>query len=146
MNNRQRELLRILLLHEEGAVQIKDLSDELDCSEKTVRNDLDRMEEFLQDSRASLLRKPGIGISIEIDEAERTKILRSLFSNEQKTAEERLFEMAFQLLTSTKAITLQYWADRYYVPKPTIKKISIQSPIGFSVLTLRLYQSSGSAA
>lgn len=103
-------------------MQIKELSDELDCSEKTVRNDLDRMEGFLQDTRASLLRKPGIGISIEIDEAERTKILRSLFSNEQKTAEERLFEIAFQLLTSPKAITLQYWADRYYVPKTTIKK------------------------
>lgn len=122
MNTRQKELLRILLLHEEGAIQIKDLSEELDCSEKTVRNDLDRLEGFLQNSRANLLRKPGIGISIDIDEAERTEILRSLFSNEQKTAEERLFEMAFQLLTSTKAITLQYWAERYYVPKTAIKK------------------------
>ncbi|MCM3090743.1 MULTISPECIES: BglG family transcription antiterminator [unclassified Cytobacillus] len=122
MNNRQRELLKILLLHEEGALQIKDLAEDLDCSEKTVRNDLDRLEEFLEESRVSLRRKPGIGISIEIDESERKEMLRSLFSNEQKTAEERLFEMAFQLLASTKAITLQYWADRYYVPKTTIKK------------------------
>jgi activator of the mannose operon, transcriptional antiterminator len=123
MNSRQKELLRMLLVHKGRALQIKDLSVELDCAEKTVRNDLDRLEEFLIDYvSASLSRKPGIGILIEISDEERQNILHTLHTNEPKTMEERLFEMAFQLLTSQKAITLQYWADRYYVPKATIKK------------------------
>ncbi|WP_170006046.1 BglG family transcription antiterminator [Bacillus fonticola] len=123
MNNRQKELLRMLLVHEEGALQIKDLSEELDCAEKTVRNDLDRLAEFLLDyESASLVRKPGIGISVEISDEERQDILHNLHTNEPKTIEERLFEMAFQLLTSQKPITLQYWADRYYAPKASIKK------------------------
>nr|WP_263324572.1 BglG family transcription antiterminator [Neobacillus sp. Marseille-Q6967] len=123
MNNRQKELLRRLLVHEEGALQIKDLSEELDCAEKTVRNDLDRLEEFLQDyPGAILIRKPGFGISINISDETRADIFRTLLSSEPKTTEERLIEMAFQLLTSDKAITLQSWADRYYVQKAAIKK------------------------
>jgi activator of the mannose operon, transcriptional antiterminator len=123
MNSRQKELLRLLLLHKEDDLQIKDLAAELCCAEKTVRNDLDRLEEFLRDyESAHLYRKPGIGIGIEIDEHDRSEIMRSLLVNESKTLEERLFEMAFQLLTSHKPFTLQYWADRYYVPKPTIKR------------------------
>ncbi len=123
MNNRQKELLRILLVHEEGALNIKDLSERLDCSEKTVRNDLDRLEEFLLDySSASLIRKPGFGIGIEIAEVDRSNLLQDLLTNEPKTNEERLCEIAYQLLTSNKAITLQYLADRYYVPRAAIKK------------------------
>ncbi|PGV53403.1 BglG family transcription antiterminator [Bacillus sp. AFS037270] len=123
MNNRQKELLRILLVHKDEVWHIKDLSERLDCAEKTVRNDLDRLEEFLLDyPSARLIRKPGFGISIESDEGVRSTILRSLLSTEPKTNEERLFEIAFQLLSSSHAITLQYFADRYYVPKAAIKK------------------------
>ncbi len=123
MNNRQQELLRILLVQEEGVLQIKDLSEKLDCAEKTVRNDLDKIEEFLLDyDSGRLIRKPGLGISIQIDKGERSKILQSLFSNEPKTNEERLIEVAYQLLTSNKPITLQHLSHRYYVPKATIKK------------------------
>ncbi|PLR95937.1 BglG family transcription antiterminator [Bacillus sp. T33-2] len=123
MNNRQKELLRLLLVKEEGAFQIRELSEELDCAEKTVRNDLDRLEELLKDyPGAVLIRKPGFGISLQIAQDERLEILRNLFSNEPKTMEERLFEMAFQLLTGDKAFTLQYWSDRYYVSKAAIKK------------------------
>lgn len=123
MNNRQKELLRRLLIQEEGALHIKDLASELDCAEKTIRNDLDRLEEFLLEfPNTGLIRKPGLGISIAIDDDNRKDILHRLLSNEPKTMEERLFEMAFQLLTNNKPTTLQYWADRYYVPKAAVKK------------------------
>jgi len=123
MNSRQKELLRLLLLHEEGAMHIKDFAWDLKCSEKTIRNDLDRLEEFLRNyESARIFRKPGIGIGIEIDEHERLEIMRGLLVNEPKTLEERLFEMAFQLLTGHNPFTLQYWAERYYVPKASIKK------------------------
>ncbi|MFB4474628.1 transcription antiterminator [Oceanobacillus caeni] len=123
MNNRQKELLRLLLLQEGEALQIKDLATKLDCAEKTVRNDLDRLETFLEDyPSARLNRKPGIGIIINIAENDRAEIFRGLLSTEPKTGEERLFEMAFQLLTSQKPLTLKSWADRYYVSNAAIKK------------------------
>ncbi|WP_078378742.1 BglG family transcription antiterminator [Sutcliffiella halmapala] len=123
MNSRQKELLRILLLHENGALQIKDLSERLDCAEKTVRNDLDRLEETLDHYPSAVLsRKPGIGINIQIDEEDREAIFQTLLSSETKTTEERLIEIAFHLLTSYKPITLQDFADRYYVQKIAIKK------------------------
>ncbi|WP_256988811.1 BglG family transcription antiterminator [Bacillus sp. EB106-08-02-XG196] len=123
MNNRQKELLKILLLHDEGVLQSKGLAEQLDCSEKTVRNDLGVLEDFLVDYPSAMItRKPGFGISIEMDEEERSEILRSLFADEPKTNEERLIEIAFQLLTGDKAITLQHWADCYYITKTAIKK------------------------
>jgi activator of the mannose operon (transcriptional antiterminator) len=123
MNHRQKELLIILLVNKEGALHIKDLSEKLDCAEKTVRNDLDRLEEFLLDyPNANLTRKPGFGIMIDINEEDCSDILSSLFSNEPKTNEERLFEITYQLLTSNKAMILQHLADRYYVSKAAIKK------------------------
>ncbi|MEH7013711.1 BglG family transcription antiterminator [Neobacillus niacini] len=123
MNNRQKDLFRILLLHDEGVLHSKELAKQLDCSEKTVRNDLDVLEGFLLDfPSASLIRKPGFGISIEIGEEDRSELLRSLFSSEPITNEERLIEIAFQLLISDKAITLQYWADRNFVTKAVVKK------------------------
>lgn len=123
MNNRQKNLLRILLLQKEGALHIKSLSEELDCSEKTVRNDLDRLEEFLLDyPHVILSRRPGFGISIEINQEDRTNIFHHLFANEPKKAEDRLFEVTYELLTSQKAITLQSLAERYYLPKASVKK------------------------
>ncbi|TDL73628.1 BglG family transcription antiterminator [Rhodococcus qingshengii] len=123
MNNRQKELIRELLLHDEGVLHSKDLAEQLNCSEKTVRNDLDVLVDFLRDyPSANLNRKPGVGILIEIDEGERSAILRSLFSNAPKTNEERLIEMAFQLLTGDKPITLQQWADSYFVTKAAVKR------------------------
>lgn len=123
MNNRQKELLRIMLVHEEGVLHIKELAEQLNCAEKTVRNDLDRIEEYLGEyPEISVIRKPGLGISIEGSDEERSKILQGILSGEAKSNEERLFEMAFQLLTSHKPVTLQHFADLYYVPKTAIKK------------------------
>jgi activator of the mannose operon, transcriptional antiterminator len=55
MNKRQKEILQILFIHDEGVLHIKVLSEELDCAEKTVRNDLNRLEEFLLEIKKSLL-------------------------------------------------------------------------------------------
>lgn len=123
MNQRQKELLRLLLIHKDGPQQTKTLSEQLNCAEKTVRNDLGRLEEFLLEyPDVSIIRKPGLGIWLEINEETRTEMLSRLFSNEPKTNEERLFEITYELLTSKKPITLQDLAERYYVSKSVIKK------------------------
>ena len=123
MNQRQKELLRLLLIHKEGPQQIKTLSKQLECAEKTVRNDLDRLEELLHHyADVSIIRKPGLGVWLEMNEETRTDILSRLFSNEPKTNEERLFEITYELLTSKQSVTLQYLAEHYYASKSVVKK------------------------
>ncbi|WP_078578426.1 BglG family transcription antiterminator [Salipaludibacillus agaradhaerens] len=122
MNHRQNELLKLLLMKEQKTIQIKELAKQVGCAEKTVRNDLDRLASYLQEHfKASLIRKPGLGIDIQISQNERLKLLNTLLLNEPKKQDERVLEMTYDVLTSEKAKTLQEWADRYYVSKAVIK-------------------------
>jgi activator of the mannose operon (transcriptional antiterminator) len=109
-------------MKEGGTCQIKELAEQVGCAEKTVRNDLDRLASYLREHyEASLIRKPGLGIDILISKSERVKLLNDLLSNEPKRQDERVLEMAYDVLTSEKPKTLQAWADRYYVSKAAIK-------------------------
>ncbi|ASN04293.1 BglG family transcription antiterminator [Virgibacillus necropolis] len=123
MNDRQKELLHILLLDQNVALLVQDLSKRLHCSEKTVRNDLKHIEEFIKPyPSASLIRKPGLGVYLEIDSGERSQLFQLLFSKGSKSEEERIIEMTYQLLVSDKPISLQRFAEQYYIHKTAIKK------------------------
>ncbi len=122
MNKRQKKMLKLLLVNED-TIQILSLSQQLECSEKTVRNDLDRLEEIFEvDPKVQVIRKTGQGIKLETSKEYRMELLQQLLSNDTKTTEDRLVEMAHQFLTSNTAIPLQRFADRYYVPKTAVKK------------------------
>lgn len=123
MNERQRKLLHTLLINDYQVFHVQDLSMKLDCSEKTVRNDLNKLEEYLKRfSNAQLVRKPGIGTMLEISEADKGVLFNQLFSNEPLTEEDRLIEIVYQLLMKNQPITLQALAEKYFVSKQTIKK------------------------
>jgi activator of the mannose operon (transcriptional antiterminator) len=123
MNERQKEMLKILLTGKKEIFRVEELAERLGCSEKTVRNDLDQIENFLRrTSGAKLIRKPGVGISLAIGEGEKAELFRELFSTRSLSGEERLFEIAFQLLTSRDPIPLSRFADKYFVSKNIINK------------------------
>ncbi|WP_138418635.1 BglG family transcription antiterminator [Aquibacillus sediminis] len=123
MNDRQKELLRILLVQKKETVNIMSLASQLECAEKTVRNDLKKLEEILVDfPSATLIRKPGIGIMLEVGEADRAAMFDRLLATEPKTTEDRFLEIAYHLLVSDKAVTIQDLTKHYYVAKGTIKK------------------------
>lgn len=123
MNERQRKLLHILLSEKSQVFHIQALSIQLICSEKTVRNDLQVIEQFLAEYLgANLVRKPGVGVYLEIEEFERKEIAQLLLTRESMTTEERIIEIAYQLLITNKPITLQHLAERYYVSKSIIKE------------------------
>ncbi|UHA60050.1 PRD domain-containing protein [Metabacillus litoralis] len=123
MNDRQKELLRTLLVQNGQTLNIVDLTGQLGCSEKTVRNDLSIIEDLLAEYPDTYLkRQPGIGITLETEESEMSEIFQKLLSTEPKTQEDRFIEMAYHLLVSNKAITLQELSKKYFVPKVTIKK------------------------
>lgn len=69
MNDRQRNLLKILLVSPDNFFQVKELRGLLDCSDKTVRTDLNRLEQFLTSyPEVRLVRKRSIGIKLQVPE------------------------------------------------------------------------------
>lgn len=124
MNERQKELLKILLTEYQVPLLIQELASRLDCSEKTVRNDLKQIDLYLVEvSNGSIERKPGVGVTLEMDETERFEVLHLLLSTSPFQGKgERIIEIAFQLLTSNNPVTIQAFVNKYYVAKTVIKK------------------------
>ncbi|SJZ50154.1 BglG family transcription antiterminator [Garciella nitratireducens] len=122
--HRQKDLLKILILNKEKTFRVQELSNLLNCGEKTIRNDLDKIEKFIKDYPSiKLLRKPGIGISISIGEEDQSAIFEKILNaTESENEEERIVEIAYKLLVTRKPITLQSFANKYFLPKSTIKK------------------------
>ncbi|UOQ48632.1 BglG family transcription antiterminator [Gracilibacillus caseinilyticus] len=123
MNDRQKELLRTLLIQNDQTLTIMHLANQLECAEKTVRNDLKKIESVLADYQsAKITRQPGIGITLEINNDDRTAVFQQLLAAEPKSQEDRLVEMAYQLLVHDKPTTLQQFSAAFFVPKQTVKK------------------------
>ncbi|WP_373895503.1 transcription antiterminator [Virgibacillus sp. CBA3643] len=122
MNHRQKELLRILLTEMDDFLQIRELAEELDCSDKTVRNDLNHIETLLKKyPSAELRRKRGIGIYISADSEDRAKLFNRIYQTEAISVDDCLLEMAYQLLASDKPLTLASLAENYFTNTTTIR-------------------------
>ncbi|WP_347552560.1 BglG family transcription antiterminator [Pseudalkalibacillus hwajinpoensis] len=127
MNDRQNELLRILLEHQDELLVVKDLADRLSCSDKTIRNDLDVIQPYIErETTGSLTRKPGQGILLEIAEYERGKLYQNLIStNDENVAlsqSERILEITYELLMVKEPTTLQHLAMRHFINRSTLRK------------------------
>jgi activator of the mannose operon (transcriptional antiterminator) len=129
MNDRQKDILHMLLTDARPHLVIRDIALHFGCSEKTIRNDLDEIDQYLtQSSNARLVRKPGYGVALDISEPDKAQITaellrsRSIKPKEQETEEERLIAVAYRLLMETKPVTIQELADKHYTSKTVIKK------------------------
>ena len=68
---------------------VQDLADQTECSEKTIRNDLKVIEEHIvQHSSGHLVKRPGLGVYLEIGEADQANLFHRLYSNESTTENE----------------------------------------------------------
>ncbi len=128
MNTRQREILFLLLSEPNENFLVQGLADQVNCSEKTVRNDFKTIEEYLANySSAILVRKPGLGVYLEIDEYEKIDLFNKFYSINNRTKyesdEERILQIAYNLLMNVKAVTAQEMASQHFVSRTTIKKI-----------------------
>ncbi|UOQ95627.1 BglG family transcription antiterminator [Halobacillus shinanisalinarum] len=122
MNDRQKELVRTLILNSNEFSHVQDLSVSLACSEKTVRNDLKVVEEFLKGyPTATLVRKPGVGVHLSIEVEEKSRLFDRLSQSKTKSQEDRLIEITYQLLVNDRPVTLNDLAKQYYTNKPAIK-------------------------
>jgi activator of the mannose operon (transcriptional antiterminator) len=126
MNDRQKDILRILLTEKKKYILTKQLAEKVHCSEKTIRNDLKVIDQYLKEhTNARLLKKPNVGISLEIDEEEKSTLFQQLLTVANpidRNDEERLLEIAYRLLMETNHLTLKSLAEQFYVHKNVVKK------------------------
>lgn len=127
MNNRQKEIFRNLLMEPNRLWLVQDLADQTECSEKTIRNDLKVIEEYIvQHSSGHLVKRPGLGVYLEIGEADQADLFHRLYSNEStaedESDEERVLHLAYRLLMNAKPVTLQNLASPFYVNKAIIRR------------------------
>lgn len=127
MNTRQKEILFLLLSESNDYSLVQDLADKVNCSEKTIRNDFKIIEEHLANySSALLVRKPGLGVYLEIEEYEKVDLFNKLYCinncTKYESDEERILQIAYNLLMNVKAVTAQEMASQHFVSRTTIKK------------------------
>ncbi|WP_255668420.1 BglG family transcription antiterminator [Brevibacillus daliensis] len=127
MNNRQQEILYVLLSESDGHLLVQDLADRMNCSEKTIRTDFKTIEEYLAKySNALLVKKPGLGVYLQIEEHEKVHLFNRLYRVNNRTKyesdEERILQIAYNLLMKIKPVTAQDMASRHFVNRATIKK------------------------
>lgn len=125
ISERDIEIIKILLNTDEPLVA-DELAERLRVSNKTIRNDLKKIEEYLIKRGLKLLKKPGTGIMIEGPENKKLDLSTELSSSvkfmEPFSPEARKNYILRRLFMSNKNITIKELAEELYVSKVTIHK------------------------
>lgn len=125
-NERSGKLLSILLENEDP-LTTKKLAEELDVSARTIRSDLKKLENWLEERGIELIRKRGVGVWLEIDHSNKIELNREL-ANKNKyifalsPAGRQQHILQSLLLKNRGKTTMQALADEMYVSKTTIYK------------------------
>ena len=126
MNVRQKEILSILLTTPGRPLLVQEIAEQVGCSEKTIRNDFKAIEIYLEEqTNAIFIRKPGLGVYIEINDHDKAQIYKSIQVNSSHEKKEedtnRALHIAYELLMGKYPITSQELAAKHYVSKAIIK-------------------------
>ncbi|AFK85985.1 MULTISPECIES: BglG family transcription antiterminator [Thermoanaerobacterium] len=125
ISERDIEIIKILLNTDEPLV-VDEIAERLRVSNKTIRNDLKKIEEYLIKRGLKLLKKPGTGIMIEGPENKKLDLSTELSSStkfmEPFSPEARKNYILRRLFMSNKNITIKELAEELYVSKVTIHK------------------------
>ncbi|MFC7442461.1 BglG family transcription antiterminator [Laceyella putida] len=128
MEQRKKQLLATLLSLE-SFTTTQQLAERLGVSEKTIRNDLKQLDNWLkQTTSAILLRQPGIGVKLEATERERDMLHFYIRQIESVSTSESILDPAKRkrwitqaLLKQSRPITIQQLSEQLYVSKATIR-------------------------
>lgn len=118
-----KQIIAALLDAKEPVTTVK-LAEEFDLSERTVRNYLKDIGEELEANGIALIKKPGVGVYLDIDEEKRAELLRSI-QNENPMVEEYSPEARREyilgiLLKNRGTYTIQLLSEELYCSKSTI--------------------------
>lgn len=152
MNKRENniERLMLMLIDENEPITIREISDSLNVSQKTVRNYLDDAEDNFNKFGVRLIRKPNVGNFIDLDSSERPSI-RKLINNDESN---KIYEYSSiyrqkyileTLFRNRYTYTIQLFADDLYCSKNTIVNdlIYVEEWLGNYNIILKRKQNQG---
>lgn len=115
----------VLLASNSAPLTINAIADKLNVSNKTIRNDMPKVQEYIESKGMQLDKRPGVGISIvgpadnkyQLISETKTKNMIEPFS-----PQDRVNYILKRLFISDKNVTIKELADELYVSKVTIHK------------------------
>lgn len=125
LSKRQVEIM-LFLLKERTSVSTKKIADVFGVSSRTIRYDLDLVEEWCAKNQATLVRSPGKGVRLEstVQRIQLEKQLRNLSPLDRiLTEEERVRLILQELIASGKPMTLDHLSQRIQCSRNTVIKM-----------------------
>ena len=127
MLNKRCSLLLYEIMNTEGYISILQLSKKFGVSNRTVRYDLDKIDDFLKSSNLpQLIRKPNEGISYKCSSLEKNNVLNLLgeidLNQYVLSQDERITMILTELLEIRNYMTLDKLAEVLLVSRSTILK------------------------
>ncbi|WP_163539446.1 BglG family transcription antiterminator [Gracilibacillus sp. YIM 98692] len=145
MRPRQQKVLKRLLLHESNPLLVESLAQEFECSEKTIRNDLRMIEQYLTKKvSGTLMRKPGVGVYLDIIHEDKQLLLDEIYNaslekhGEKHLSNKELMEMVYHLLIRLEPATLKALASQFYTSVQVIRQALQSLETWFSSKNLQI--------
>ncbi len=125
MEDRIVEITKILLKSEEN-LTIDKIAEKINVSNKTIRNDLKKVQELIEKNGLTLIRKTGVGIGIDGFTENKINLLQKIKKNhsyvEPCSSVNRKLYLLKKLFTSKERVTTTEIAEELYVSITTIHK------------------------
>ena len=119
------EIIRILL-QSSGFVTIQQIATMLQVSNKTIRNDLQTVSEWLAENQMTLCKKTGSGICIEGDAEQKLRLLEQILGNSRRqkdyTPQERKIYIGLRIINCVERCRIYELSSELYVSRATIHK------------------------
>lgn len=125
INKRIMKIVDVLLTNKEY-ITIDMISEQLNVSNKTIRNDLQLVDEWLSENQLKLIKKTGVGIRIEGEKIDKLRI--SKIVNEKNKSmieyspEARKIYIGMQLIDCEDSCRIYELSSALYVSRATIHK------------------------
>lgn len=125
LSQRQADIMQFLLRYKEYQ-PVKKIADSLQCSVKTIRNDLKIIENETSNHSINIIKKPGIGIKLYSSNKERMEVnliaeLNKMKKSNIESTEYRRIKILLDLLNNSNQMTsIQKLSEKYYISKTSI--------------------------
>lgn len=145
LNSRQQHIL-LLLLQSSTPVTLKEISDELEISSRTIQRELSGIDQFLESYRIVLNKKTRVGLFLEGEEEDKKKLFQFLTINQSIkifSPEERQYLLKQLLLALKEPTKLYYFSHKFNVTEATVSNDLLKIEPWFEKHQIKLIRKPG---
>lgn len=124
-NKRLLEIVGILL-RQDDYITINEISKIINVSNKTIRNDLKQVETYLEEKQLHLIKKTGVGVTIEGDKKIKLNTIHTIVEKQKENIDyspkARKIYIGMKLILTPHHCRIYELAEELYVSRATIHK------------------------